>query len=551
MPLDARLEPGQQRALIAHCRPAVLVADYPTWRRLALEAGPLGAGPLEAGAVWVLEAPDGAESRRRRAVGGPARRHRRRRAAPADDLATIVYSSGTGGTPEGLRADPRQLPRAVASAAAAQCPDAGRRPYFSVLPTNHAIDFMVGFVGPYVCGATVVHLRTLRPEFVREAFPRYRIACMAVVPMVLDNLRAGLQARFDGQPPVRRALFRALWALNRALTRSRPNVALSRVLLRPVHRAFGGRLRALFTGGAFTRPDTIEFFGSLGIPVLNGYGLTEAGTAVTLNRRRGQPRRHRRPAGARHRGARSRPGRGGRRRGGRARPHGHGAATATTRSSPRRRSSTAGCTPATSDASSRPGTCRLFGRRKNMIVTAGGKNVYPEDVEVVFHGLPVAEYCVFAEHVVWPERRDERLVIVVRPRRGRAAAGSTSSGAATAPSPSTSASHACLEWPDEFPRTASLKVKRTVLADSPARRRARRAWSTSHDRHRQSRRGRRPLRAARRRGARAPARRGRRDRGDPAHRGARARDRADAGGGGGRRARVPLRGRRRHRRSRS
>src|ERR1700719_4046644 len=40
--------------------------------------------------------------------------------------------------------------------------------YLSILPTNHAIDFMVGFFGPFTCGATVVHLRTLRPEYIRE-----------------------------------------------------------------------------------------------------------------------------------------------------------------------------------------------------------------------------------------------------------------------------------------------------------------------------------------------------------------------------------------------
>ena len=47
--------------------------------------------------------------------------------------------------------------------------------------------------------------------------------------------------------------------------------------------AFGGELRALFVGGAFTEPQTLQFFYDLGIQVANGYGLTEAGTAVTLN----------------------------------------------------------------------------------------------------------------------------------------------------------------------------------------------------------------------------------------------------------------------------
>ena len=58
--------------------------------------------------------------------------------------------------------------------------------YLSILPTNHAIDFMVGFIGPFVCGASVVHLRTLRPEFIRDAFTRYKITYMSLVPLVLE-----------------------------------------------------------------------------------------------------------------------------------------------------------------------------------------------------------------------------------------------------------------------------------------------------------------------------------------------------------------------------
>ena len=56
---------------------------------------------------------------------------------------------------------------------------------------------MVGFIGPFVCGACVVHLRTLRPEFVRDAMIRYRITYMALVPMILKNLEQGLEAKFD------------------------------------------------------------------------------------------------------------------------------------------------------------------------------------------------------------------------------------------------------------------------------------------------------------------------------------------------------------------
>jgi long-chain acyl-CoA synthetase len=76
--------------------------------------------------------------------------------------------------------------------------------YLSILPTNHAIDFMVGFFGPFICGAAVVHLRTLRPEYVREAFSKYKITYVSLVPLVLKNLQKGLQARFDELPSGKR-----------------------------------------------------------------------------------------------------------------------------------------------------------------------------------------------------------------------------------------------------------------------------------------------------------------------------------------------------------
>ena len=51
-----------------------------------------------------------------------------------------------------------------------------------------------------------------------------------------------------------------------------------------------------------------------------------------------------------------------------------------------------------------------------MIVTAGGKNIYPEDIEAVFDGLPVKEYCVFAANYLWPQKQlgNEMLVVIVR-----------------------------------------------------------------------------------------------------------------------------------------
>ena len=55
---------------------------------------------------------------------------------------------------------------------------------------------MVGFFGPFICGATVVHLRTLRPEYVRDAFAKYQITYVSLVPLVLKNLQKGPAGAF-------------------------------------------------------------------------------------------------------------------------------------------------------------------------------------------------------------------------------------------------------------------------------------------------------------------------------------------------------------------
>ena len=155
--------------------------------------------------------------------------------------------------------------------------------YLSIIPTNHAIDFMGGFIMPFTGGGAVIHLRTLRPEFIREAFTRYKITYMAVVPLILKNLQRGLEEKFAALPAGKRRMLDLLIALNRACTRERPRLALSRMLLKDIHKAFGGELRALLVGGAFTEPALMEFFHDLGIPIYNGYGCTEACTAITLN----------------------------------------------------------------------------------------------------------------------------------------------------------------------------------------------------------------------------------------------------------------------------
>ena len=87
--------------------------------------------------------------------------------------------------------------------------EAGDR-YFSILPTNHAIDFMCGMIIPFLYGAAVVHQRTLRAEFLAPTMRRYGVTHMALVPRILKALEEKIREQIDALPERRRAILDAL-----------------------------------------------------------------------------------------------------------------------------------------------------------------------------------------------------------------------------------------------------------------------------------------------------------------------------------------------------
>jgi long-chain acyl-CoA synthetase len=344
--------------------------------------------------------------------------------------------------------------------------------YLSIIPTNHAIDFMGGFIMPFTGGGTVVHLRTLRPEFIREAFTKYKITYMAVVPLILKNLQRGLRERFAALPASKRKMLDALIRVNRALTRSRPRLGLSRVLLKDIHKAFGGQLQALLVGGAFTEPAIIEFFHDIGIPIYNGYGCTEACTAITLNDLRPfRPDTVGKPV----RGMELRI----------VQPDADGIGEVAVRSKtvmshylddPEMTAETVlNGWLMTGDLGrvNREGHLQLFGRKKNMIVTAEGKNIYPEDIENNFEGVPVKEFCVFAANYIWPQHTmtGEQLVLVVHPEPGQAVNDGLLQELAMRNSQLLNYKRLSgyVVWDQDFPRNAAMKIRRPILAEQIAK----------------------------------------------------------------------------------
>jgi long-chain acyl-CoA synthetase len=261
-------------------------------------------------------------------------------------------------------------------------------------------------------------------------------------------------------------LLNGLIALNKILTRNRPNVPLSRKLLPQVHKAFGGELLAMFTGGAFMDAQTLQFFYDIGIPVANGYGLTEAGTVLTVNDLKpfradtvGKPL----------------PGVDLRILNPDAEGVGEIAAHGKTVMShylddPELTAETiVDDWLLTGDLGRFDGSghLQLFGRKKNMVVTEGGKNIYPEDVESAFDGIAVKEFCVFAANYIWPKKElgGEMLVLVLSPD-SQPVTDSVREDIASRNRrlPDFKRVGGYVLWDKDFPRTASMKIKRNDLA---------------------------------------------------------------------------------------
>jgi long-chain acyl-CoA synthetase len=465
VPLDYKLSAAEQLQLLGHSKAEFLIVEYHLWRALTQADG---FNNLVARVVLVTEAPAGAD------LAGAKRWEEFRVedeptfvARNRKDDACIVYSSGTGGRPKGcVLTHENYLEQCVALTSIYPFWPGVR--YLSILPTNHAIDFMVGFIGPFTCGATVVHLRTLRPEYIRDAFTRYHVTYMSLVPLVLKNLERGLRQKFAELPNGRRKILHTLIGANRMLTHRRPRLPLSRTLLPQVHSAFGGELRALFVGGAFTEPSTLQFFYDLGIPVGNGYGCTEAGTVITVNDLNpfradtvGKPL-----PGIEVKILN---------------PDVDGIGEVAVRGKtvmsryldePEMTAETiVDGWLLTGDLGrlDKAGHLQLFGRKKNMIVTEEGKNIFPEDIETTFEGLPVKEFCVFAANYLWPARTmvGEQLVLVIHAGQGQTITQEiiTEMMERNRRLLNYKRISGYLAWDHDFPLTASLKIKRAELAE--------------------------------------------------------------------------------------
>ena len=199
--------------------------------------------------------------------------------ATPEDIACLLYTSGTTGSPKGVPLSHRNLTSNVEAVLAEGIAGNDDR-ILLPLPLHHAYPLTIGLLSGVACGATLVFPGGLGGPQLVEAATQSRATMMVAVPRLYAALLAGIEARVGGG--WRGAAFKALFELSKTVRR-RWGVALGRVLFRRLRNRIGPTLRVLICGGARLDPDVAWGLEALGWTVLSGYGLTETSPILTFN----------------------------------------------------------------------------------------------------------------------------------------------------------------------------------------------------------------------------------------------------------------------------
>jgi long-chain acyl-CoA synthetase len=381
----------------------------------------------------------------------------------SDDLVEIIYTSGTTEEPRGVCLTHRNL-----LANLAPLEQEARKylrwerfvhpvRFLNLLPLSHVFGQFMGVLVPQLLGGEVHFQETLNPSEIVATIRRRRISVVAAVPRLLDTLREHVERR------------EAAGGRGEALRRKLAAAGSSHPLLRlwtfrRLRRYFGWKFWAFVSGGATLDAETENFWRRLGFPVLQGYGMTETASLITVNHPfksgrggsvgkilPGQEVRLDEHGEILVRGANVSPGywRDG------VQPLANG-----------------GGWLHTGDLGEMDGAGNIYfkGRRKDVIVTAAGLNVHPEDIEAALNRQP--EIRQSAVVGVEGERGPEPLaVLIMQDSKAEPAPAVERANRALARHQRVLRWHV---WPEgDFPRTPTQKVRKRDIVESLIRNKGR------------------------------------------------------------------------------
>ena len=210
----------------------------------------------------------------------------------ADLLASLVYTSGTTGRPKGVMLTHENL--LWNAYYASQCAEFGAHEVFlSFLPLSHTLERTGGYYLPMLLGAEVAYARSI--ALLAQDLQTIRPTVLVSVPRIYERVHTRIRDSLEKKGAAARLLFGlAVWVGWRRFERSQGRAAwtpeqllwplLHKLVAGNVTEKLGGRLTMAISGGAALCPQIARVFIGLGVPIYQGYGLTESSPVVTVNR---------------------------------------------------------------------------------------------------------------------------------------------------------------------------------------------------------------------------------------------------------------------------
>jgi long-chain acyl-CoA synthetase len=214
-----------------------------------------------------------------------------RRDGDPHGLASIVYTSGTTGRPKGVMLSHYNM-LSIAHAALTMIDCYEEDLFLSFLPLSHTLERTAGYYLPMMAGATVAYARSVSQ--LAQDLQNIRPTIMIAVPRIFERVFARIQGQMDKQSAIKRGLFNLTTAIGwRRFERQQQRASwrpgqllwplLNKLVAGKVTSKLGGRLRIAVSGGAALPVTVAKTFIGLGVPILQGYGLTETSPVISVN----------------------------------------------------------------------------------------------------------------------------------------------------------------------------------------------------------------------------------------------------------------------------
>lgn len=210
----------------------------------------------------------------------------------ANELASIVYTSGTTGNPKGVMLNHTNM-LWDADASLQTVTVYPNDVFLSFLPLSHMLERSIGYYLPMIAGATVCYARSI-PELA-EDLRNLKPTIMISVPRIFERVYTRIQGQLEKKSPIAKKLFHSAVSVGwkrfeyqQGRMSWRPSLLfwplLRSLVADKIMQAMGGRIRVAISGGAPLSFEVAQLFIALGLPICQGYGLTEASPVISGNR---------------------------------------------------------------------------------------------------------------------------------------------------------------------------------------------------------------------------------------------------------------------------